>query len=191
MRKFLFFAVSLILLAACGGRGSGDGADSQALADSLARVEAERAAELARLDSLRQDSIFRAQSEVFIGLLPDAKALSMKEFDNGTLSPYLRTIGFSQSGQYSWQLDTLGRKCIVSVAETDQVSEGPGLRFKVTISGDTAALNSYYRQALALQEAMFGSDYSVSLQDSTVVTTEFDRQDLGLDEVANADQGDE
>lgn len=190
MRKFLFFAASLLLLAACGGKGSGD-ADSQALADSLAGVEAARAAELARLDSLRRDSVFKAESEIFIGLLPDAKALSMKEFDSGTLTPYLRTIGFTQSGQYAWELDTLGRKCLVSVSETNQAVEGPGLKFQVTITGDTAALNSYYRQALALQEDMFGSNYSVSLDENTVTTTELDPQDSGLDEVANADQGDE
>ena len=60
MKKLLFFAMSLILMAGCSGNGASEKAneDSIRIADSIAKVEAaQAAAEQARLDSIRQDSI--------------------------------------------------------------------------------------------------------------------------------------
>lgn len=60
MKKLLFGAAALLLMASCSGNGTAEKAkdDSASVADSIAKVEAAKgAAKQARLDSLRQDSI--------------------------------------------------------------------------------------------------------------------------------------
>ena len=64
MKKLLFGAVALFLMASCSGNGTKEktNEDSTHIADSIAQVEAVQAAvEQARLDSLRQDSIAKAE----------------------------------------------------------------------------------------------------------------------------------
>ena len=64
MKKLLFGAVALLLMASCSGNGTTEKAndDSARIADSIAQVEAAKAAaEQARVDSLRQDSIANAE----------------------------------------------------------------------------------------------------------------------------------
>ena len=58
MKKLLFGATALLLMASCSGNGTNEKAkeDSARIADSIAQVEnAKAAAEQARLDSIRQD----------------------------------------------------------------------------------------------------------------------------------------
>lgn len=64
MRKLLFGALAIFLIAGCSGKVDTEKArqDSIRMADSIARVEA---AEQARLDSIRQDSIKNAELEAF------------------------------------------------------------------------------------------------------------------------------
>ena len=60
MKKLLFGVAALLLMASCSGNGTTEKAsdDSARIADSIAQVEtAKAAAEQARLDSIRQDSI--------------------------------------------------------------------------------------------------------------------------------------
>ena len=67
MKKFLFGAAALLLMASCSGNGTSEKKteDSTRIADSIAQVEttrqAEIAAEQARLDSIRQDSIAKVE----------------------------------------------------------------------------------------------------------------------------------
>ena len=62
MKKLLFGAVVLFLMASCAGNGESEKVqeDSSQTADSLAQVEAVQA-EVARQDSIRQDSIAKAE----------------------------------------------------------------------------------------------------------------------------------
>ena len=65
MKKLLFGAAALLLMDSCSGNGTAEKAkdDSASVADSIAKVEAAKAAaEQARLDSLRQDSIEKAEA---------------------------------------------------------------------------------------------------------------------------------
>ena len=65
MKKLFFGGVALLLMASCAGRGSSEKAreDSVRIADSIAQVEtATAAAEQARQDSIRQDSIAKAEA---------------------------------------------------------------------------------------------------------------------------------
>lgn len=64
MKKLLFGISALLSLASCSGNGASEKAreDSTRIADSIAQVEAAKAAvEQARLDSIRQDSIAKAE----------------------------------------------------------------------------------------------------------------------------------
>lgn len=64
MKKLLFGAAALLLIVSCSGNGASEKAndDSARISDSIAQVEAAKAAaEQARLDSLRQDSIAQAE----------------------------------------------------------------------------------------------------------------------------------
>lgn len=67
MKKFLFGAAALILIASCSGNDASEKVreDSTRIADSIAQVEttrqAEIAAEQARQDSIRQDSIAKVE----------------------------------------------------------------------------------------------------------------------------------
>ena len=64
MKKLLLEASALILMASCAGNGASEKAneDSARIADSIAQVEAtQAAAEQARLDSIRQDSIAKEE----------------------------------------------------------------------------------------------------------------------------------
>lgn len=73
MKKLLFGTAALLLMASCSANGTNEKAkeDSTRIADSIAQVEeAQAAAEQARLDSIRQDSIaqeinMRLKPEVF------------------------------------------------------------------------------------------------------------------------------
>lgn len=82
MKKLLFFAMSLILMAGCSGNGASEKAneDSIRIADSIAKVEAaQAAAEQARLDSIAMDSIMQIaiddQYKNAITLNPGKKAV--------------------------------------------------------------------------------------------------------------------
>ena len=82
MKKLLFFAMSLILMAGCSGNGASEKAneDSVRIADSIAKVEAAQAvAEQARLDSIAMDSIMQItiddQYKNAITLNPGKKAV--------------------------------------------------------------------------------------------------------------------
>lgn len=64
MKRILFGISALFLMASCSGNGASEKVreDSARIADSIAQVEAAKAAvEQARLDSIRQDSIAKAE----------------------------------------------------------------------------------------------------------------------------------
>ena len=68
MKKLLFGAAALFLVASCAGNGTSEKAkeDSAHVADSIAQVEAAKAAaEQARLDSIRRDSIENTKTPTF------------------------------------------------------------------------------------------------------------------------------
>ena len=98
MKKLLLGALALFLMASCSGNGSSEKEreDSIPKVDSLAQMEATRqteetaqaAAELARIDSLRQDSI---NQEIKMRLKP---TLFNDFFNEKRMKKNLRAIGF-------------------------------------------------------------------------------------------------
>ena len=104
MKKLLFGAVVLLLMVSCSGNGTTEKAqeDSKRLADSIAQVKA--AAEQARLDSIRQDSIQKAELEAFnINLFVSpfkeegfqGKGMELKT--DKQISKALANLGFSEN----------------------------------------------------------------------------------------------
>ena len=105
MRKLLFGAVALLLMASCAGNGGSEkaGTDSSQTTDSpVQTVDAAQAkAEQARQDSIRQDSITKAEKTA-----KEEKAAS--QYD-GMIKEYVTTVNsfakvsknVSQTGNYS------------------------------------------------------------------------------------------
>ena len=107
MKKILFVAAALFLMASCSGNGTTEKAsdDSARIADSIAQVEnAKAAAEQARLDSICQDSIQKAELEAFnINLFVSPfkeegfKGKGMELKTDKQISKALANLGFSEN----------------------------------------------------------------------------------------------
>lgn len=89
MKKLLFGAAALFLMASCAGNGTSEKAreDSARIADSIAQV---KAAEEARLDSIRLDSIAKAEAQ--------AKAAEYDEL----IDQYVKTV--NKYGKLRWDM---------------------------------------------------------------------------------------
>ena len=111
MKKLLFGVAAIMLMTSCAGNGASEKAreDSVRIADSIVQIETqqESAAEQSRLDSIRQDSIAKAEKA--------EKAAS--QYDN-MIKEYVATVNsfakasknVSQTGNYSKGV-TLLQKC--------------------------------------------------------------------------------
>ena len=141
MKKLLFGISALLLLASCSGNGASEKAreDSTRIADSIAQVEAAKvAAEQARLDSIRADSIKQAEADAFYNKLPDPKKI-VWDVKAGN---YLKKLGFSGNtqvdGDYAegtYILTDGDKTCKVHFETETNVGET-----EVTITGDDNAL---------------------------------------------------
>lgn len=156
MKKFtLFFAAFTLMggaMISCANSGNADKEqkDSTTQTDSVAEVVNEaQDAEQARLDSIRQDSIANAQAEEFYKALPDPTKI-VWQLEAGQ---YLSSLGFKGStkgqedereGNYTL---TMGDKtCKVHFSLDSNEGEA-----EITIDGDEAALDKYYKRALKMR----------------------------------------
>lgn len=163
MKKFLLGAAALFLLVNCAGKGASekDQEESDRIADSIAQVEAERAAaEQARQDSIRQDSIQKAEEFAAV-----VKALEKLPENRDRIPSYLKSLGFEGSKKTSTKTDdylgsqieievekyyytlTMGDKRIIYSFEIEETLAYGNSTEKITIEGDEEALDNFYRFA--------------------------------------------
>ena len=157
---------SSLVLTSCGGSGNNSEnfkEDSIRRADSirntdaiLAEKAAEAAIEQALLDSLRQDSIQKADVEAFRKVLPSA-SLAIGNFDwASSIGSKLKAMGYTGStkkspdeydtnitGKYSI---TVGDKSCTIKFESNSNIEFGHTNSQITIKGDNEALNNLYKE---------------------------------------------
>lgn len=106
IKHFLISIVAVGFLTGCGGKDTEKiREDSIRVADSIAAVEAARAAEQARLDSIRQDSIKMAEEELanrltiltFCKYNPDDRV--MDQLGGSQIYAKLKALGFEKTSQ--------------------------------------------------------------------------------------------
>lgn len=179
MKKFTIIVTGLFLtigiMPGCSGRNAEKEREESAhIADSIANEEvAKVVAEQAHLDSLRADSIQKAEAESFYNSLPDIKKLAVS--DNKKVTNYLRSLGFQGSfkekgSEEDWRADgtfTLEkgqRKCVVK-AHIDGYYQD----YNITITGDEDAKNMYYDKTKKITRTSYGSPIKTKLKDNTIV----------------------
>ena len=176
MKKLLFGAAALLLMASCSGNRTTEKAsdDSARTADSIAQVEtAKAAAEQARLDSLRTDSIKHEEEKLFYNSLPNIKKLAVS--DHKKVTKYLHSLGFKgafkeKGMEEDWRADgtfTLEkgqRKCIVK-AHIDGYYQD----CSITITGDDEAKEKFYKEAKKITRTTYGSPIRTKLKGNTIV----------------------
>ena len=183
MKKLLFGAAALLMMTSCSGNGGSDKANEESAqaGDSITQVEATQkaedatnvAAEQARLDSLRADSIQKAEAESFYNSLPDIKKLTIADHKKET--NYLRSLGFKGSFkekgmEEDWRADgtfTLekgNRKCVVK-AHVDGYYQD----YNITITGDEDAKKMYYNKTKKITRTKYDSPIKTKLKGNTIV----------------------
>lgn len=183
MKKLLFGAAALILMASCSGNGTSsekDTEDSTRIADSIAQVEAAKAAaEQARLDSIRQDSIKQdsvknEELKKFHAAIPNYKKF-FSEQGYSSLSSYLKKLGYVGSTKEVPTMDgpklkgnfkfNAGKKSI-----DIQYEQLMGrMSAKITFNGDQEALSKFYKDAKKLQGRADWWQCNVSQKGNTVI----------------------
>ena len=180
----LYSAVALLALASCGGGKSDEAAkaDSARQADSIAAVQkaaeqAAQAAEQARQDSLRQDSIDKAQA--FTNALPDPQIMLKKT--GKQRGSYLSSLGFKgsqkttydemmggeySSGNYTFSVD--GKTCTIKWDEDFNQTT-----ITVTINGDETALNAFYAKSKKVTNSGMESGCNTSKSGNTITIDSF------------------
>lgn len=114
MKKIFFGAVMMLLMASCSGNGTTKKAsdDSARIADSIAQVEAAKAAaEQARLDSIRQDSIRQDSIAKAMTLQGNSAEVEkkIKEFYEGAV-----LSGCKRGKNIPWTKSALSKYCTKS-----------------------------------------------------------------------------
>lgn len=180
MKKLLFGATALLVMTSCSGNGSSDKSSDDATfrADSIAKVEAAKAAaEQARLDSLRTDSINKAEAESFYNSLPKLKKLAT--FDEKKVTKYLHSLGFNgtfkvEGMEEDWRangiftLERGERKCVVKAHISGYFED-----YDITITGDAEAVDRYYKECKKVTRTSYGTPIETKLKDNTIaITTE-------------------
>lgn len=131
-----------------------------------------KAAEETRQDSIRQDSIAKAEAESFYNSLPDIKKLAVNDYKKET--KYLHSLGFEGSFkergiEEDWHADgtfTLEngeRKCVVK-AQIDGYYE----EYNITITGDDEAKEIYYKETKKYTRTIYGSPIKTKLKGNTI-----------------------
>lgn len=165
MKKFLFGAAVLFLMANCSGNGTTEKAknDSTCIADSIVKVEAAKSvAEQAKygVQNEKKDTLQNSEDDLkqineenesreILAALPDPKRL----LNGGDPTKYLKSLGFKGSnkrvptmegdryvGKYSFEA---GNKSITVSWENLLGSD----EWDVTIKNDNKALENYYSKA--------------------------------------------
>ena len=174
MKKLLLGAIVIFLMASCSGNGASEKAneDSIRIADSIAQVEAAKvAAEQARLDSIRADSIKQVEADAFYNKLPDPKKIVW----DGKAGNYLKKLGFSGNthgdedyaeGTY---ILTYGDKTC-KVHFTTEPNEGDT---EVTITGDDNALEKFYKRASKMRASYFEGGTEVTKKGNTIYISSY------------------
>lgn len=159
MKKAILSAALLLALTACGSDKEKAAADS-ARADSIAAVEAQHAAEAAeqaRLDSIRQDSI--NQANLFAAKVPLFGQINEKYGDQ--LAAFFKSRGFDVSYTYgkTWEPETGDMTPVKQINATLKVGDNEctyrerhndaGYAQIMTIKGAPEKLNEYAASARA------------------------------------------
>ena len=181
MKKLLFGAVSLLLLASCSGNNDASqktGEDSTPIADSIAQVDTQKViAEQATLEADPKDEV--KKDEEFAKVV---KALERLPENKDKIGAYLKKLGFNGKKTTSKEVEdylgykievevekyhytlTMGDKSITySLEFEDTLSFGSSTE-KITIEGDEEALENYYRFAKK-------KDAEVKKKGNTVIIT--------------------
>ena len=181
MKKLLFGAAALFLIASCGGNGTSEKVreDSSHIADSIAQVEAAKAAaEQARLDSLSQDSIKKIEKAI-------ASIPTFYEFEkNSYRGKFFKERGFRVTEKYINVGGDIGDyydvkatfKPIEGISCTFKNYLGGAGGFSITIDGAPEVLNKIHIDAKSFIKArnkQFRSEGSeefgqVSMKNNTV-----------------------
>ena len=174
MKKLLFGAAALLLMASCSGNRTTEKAsdDSARIADSIAQVETAKA-EQTRLDSIRTDSLKHEEEELFYNSLPNIKKLAVS--DNKKETKYLHSLGFKgafkeKGMEEDWRaegtftLEEGQRKCIVK-AHIDGYYQD----YSITITGDDEAKEKYYKETKKITRTTYGSPIRTKLKGNTIV----------------------
>lgn len=176
MKNLLLVTVILLLTASCVEKGTSDKAkeDSARLADSIAQVEdAKIAAEQARLDSIRKDSINNAEADLFYNSLPNIKKLPFRE--PSKITKYLHSLGFKGSFKVSgeseeemWYIGTFTmeegpRKCKINawIGNYDD-------SYDITITGDDKIKDKYYKETKRIKHTFYGCPIKLKLKGNTI-----------------------
>lgn len=181
MKKLVLLTVSAIVMSMAvtgcsGGNAQKERDDSIRRADSLAAVEASiqedlKAAEQARLDSIRQDSIAKAENDKFLNALPDPKKIVW----DAKAGKYLKSLGFEGSskgnedyaeGTYTL---TMGDKTC-KVHYTSEFNVGDT---EVTITGDDDALDKFYKKASKMKASYEEGGTTVEKKGNTIYISSF------------------
>ena len=171
MKKVLLLVLPILVMASCGNREAEKAAEDSAKADSVgteqvadpAAVQAEASAAAEAEAELKA----KEESEAFAKVVPNPKKLSWGDFSAGNCAKYLKSLGYKSAGHDKWKITKGDKTCTVSIKFVDSATDGPGMYFTVTITGDEEALNAYYKKA----KKSHGS--YASKKGNTVTTKEF------------------
>ena len=166
-----FIAVLALMVGACGGKEGEKATEDSAKADSVgteqvadpAAVQAEASAAAEAEAELKA----KEESEAFAKVVPNPKRLSWGGYADGSSAKYLKSLGYKSAGHDKWKITKGDKTCTVSIKFVDSATDGPGMYFTVTITGDEEALNAYYKKA----KKSHGS--YASKKGNTVTTKEF------------------
>lgn len=175
MKNLLLVIVILLLTASCVEKGTSDKAkeDSARIADSIAQVEdAKIAAEQARLDSIRKDSINNAEADLFYNSLPNIKKLAIG--DHTKITKYLHSLGFKGSykelgKEEDWRaigtftMEEGQRKCTINAFVS-----GYDESYDITITGDDEIKDKYYKETKKIKHTIYDCTIKPKLKGNTI-----------------------
>lgn len=184
MKKLLLFALPLAIAVSCGSSQKKMD-DSIRTADSMAAVEADMAQdhaaeeqakaaeEKANMDSIRQDSIAKANDDAFYNSLPDPQKIVWEP----KAGDYLKKLGFQGStkkgndeseAEGSYTLKQGDKVCNVHFITEYNVGDT-----EITINGDEEALNKYYKRAQKMRATYEEGGTTVEKKGNTVFISSF------------------
>ena len=179
MKKLIFtLFIGVLILSGCSKKNNTHIDDSTGITAPSAQVdtvdsanEADAdSAELARLDSLRQDSILREsashealQKEEFNKSLPNVDKIYSD--DNPIREKYLKSLGYIKSiknNNVVFKKEVGHRSCILEFSRGIDSDGRDEANIWITINGDKEALENLYRKTKPL-ENQSGGDLSVGV----------------------------
>ena len=173
MKKGLFFGIAALALmvGACGGKEGEKATEDSSKADSVGTEQvadpAAAQAEAAAAAEAEAELKAKEESEAFAKVVPNPKRLSWGGYADGSSAKYLKSLGYKSAGHDKWKISVGNKSITVAAKATDpEKDDAPGMRYRVTITGDKDALNDYYKKA---KKAYM----DVSKSGNTVTTTEW------------------